>query len=312
MPNLNNNIKKSKKVKNNKLKYSKFNQFKNTSTKFKHFHKHGWNSGNENIIKEIGEQAQGYSRINKDSGLARKRWDNYLFILGLFLSASILFISALSGSGAFSNLNIVNYIIAGITAAEMIIKGLNKYYKFQETFPLNLSISKKFQSIAKECDTILQYSRNTRPNNGFEFTIYISNKFKALIHSDDNNMLEYYFIRYHKDFANSDISLPGDIKPININKEDTSSECSNEDKLNELNELNKVSKVNESNLNNLKNLEINKSDSNSEKINKLINNNSISGKNKMNLIVDNMNEHICIQMNEIQNSESSDYDSNYF
>lgn len=240
----------------------------------KHRKNNGWNSANESIVKEIGELSQGYARLNRESGLMRERYDFYLFMFELFLSALTILLSTLNGSGTFEFTEVVSYVVAGVAAIEYIPKGITKYYKYKEKYPVNFSIAKKFQSIAKECSHVLKYKRKDRISNGALFTINIKNKYDSLVYSEDNDIIDKYFIRYYKDYENAGISLPGFVTEININSEL---------------DLNDNSSSNDGS--------ITRSNSNSETLTKIINNNSISGKNKMNMFMDNTDKHICIQMN---------------
>lgn len=208
---------------------------------------HGWNSGLENIIKDIGEEANGYAWMNLKTSVFRKRIDNGFIFASIAILAVITLLSSFN-TEIFNNspninsnatdliptniiipkdyvlksktndeistaLNIVNLILGAIGG---ILLGCRQQFQYELLSNKNMYIYKKFSQIALDCAMILKLRRSERELTGSEFKKKIIDKYISYVQSTKNDIMDYYRKQYSTNYSKIGIKIPGQIEQLVI------------------------------------------------------------------------------------------------
>ena len=184
--------------------------------------KHGWNSDYEEVVKSIGEESKAYAWMNRQTGNYRKKLDDVCDITVITLAA----LATLGGTalGLISDTSstiaiALNILVPSLTAIAAIVVGIRKHYSWNKLFPLNYLMYRRFNSLANDCSTILMLYRNHRYLTGKSFVEKKGKKFNKLTKTDENNILEKFRKQFSKNYSNTGMYIPEQIKEIVITKD---------------------------------------------------------------------------------------------
>lgn len=184
--------------------------------------KHGWNSDYEEIVKSIGEESKAYAWMNRQTGNHRKKWDDIYVISSISfasLASLLAAIVALIPSDQVILTTVLGVAVPTIAALAAIAGGIRKHYVWDQKYPLNYLMYKKFNALANDCSMILMMRRDHRYLTGKKFVEKKGKKYNKLVKSDENNILERFRKKFVKQYSNLGIYIPDQIKEILISKD---------------------------------------------------------------------------------------------